>query len=84
MTVKDALILLAQRSGGVLKGRDAVRVFMRIGIIRDRRSADAQIYTILNREAEFYKLKPGEYILVGYAPNGAPAVPVAQTVHPAR
>jgi hypothetical protein len=63
MTLKQVLIFLARMGGGRLKGRDAVNVVMRSGLIPNRKSADAQIYTMLNREPDFLRLGPGEYQL---------------------
>lgn len=72
VSIKRLLIMLAQEdSNSVVRGLDAVRVLMRTGVVTDRRSADAQVYTVLNREKDsFYKIRPGEYAFIG---ESAPA-----------
>ena len=54
----------------------AVNGVMHIGIIPNRKSADAQIYTLLNRDNTFNKIAPGVYQLTDAflddaAPEGA-------------
>ena len=63
MSLKEVLVFLARMDSGCLKGRDAVNVVMRTGLIPNRKSADAQIYTLLNRDETFYKIATGEYQL---------------------
>jgi hypothetical protein len=65
-SVREILVFLAKENEGIVKGLEAVRVLMRTGVIPDRKSADAQVYTVLNREKEtFSKLEPGVYQLTG-------------------
>lgn len=77
-TQMDALILIANKSDGIIKVTHAQRLMVETGFISNPKNAPSTIYTLIDRSGRFEKVKPGEYRLLseqgiqerqGYTPS---------------
>lgn len=65
-TQMDALITTASAIGnkGAFKVRDAKRVMISAGLIKNPKNADSVIYALIDRSDRFEKVRPGQYKLI--------------------
>jgi hypothetical protein len=66
MTVRDALVRVAQDNGGILDSGAACRRLVAAGMFRDMRHAGSNVYPVLSRGMDlFERIGKGRYRLVG-------------------
>lgn len=58
---KGMLVEIAQKRGNYLKASDAIEILYEIGVSKDKKAIQANVYSALGRSGVFEKIAPGEY-----------------------
>ena len=74
LTQVQALVKLAKDSGmNRFKMRDAKRILVEAGLIKNPKNANTILFTAIQRSEKFKRVAPGEYELISKAPSLVPA-----------
>ena len=64
LIIEDAAVLIAERSGGLLKSTPARKVMIAAGLLDDSRNGGTKLYQALSRSERFESVQRGEYRLI--------------------